>query len=250
MKRLREIEASSPLIEKAQALIESVDPVPVSEERMLRVRRQLDQPQGVWIRARRLPALAMATLVIMFGASAFAAVRIYVAVVAVVAVVAERAPADAPAPLEPATRKPRRAARKLPTPDPAVVVEDAAEQVVPESVPVLEPATPRSGTEPRVRAKAQPKPRDSVAADSELVHRAVKALRRDGDPALAARLLDESRAHNPDSPLAEEALSLQIEAAVELGEPRAHRLAHEYIARYPSGRYLAVARRALEDAAP
>jgi hypothetical protein len=86
--------------------------------------------------------------------------------------------------------------------------------------------------------------------ESTLVHRAVQALRRDGDPALAARLLAESRKHSSSGPLAEEALSLQIEAALALHDARARAFAREYMTRYPNGRYLEVARRALQDAAP
>jgi outer membrane protein assembly factor BamD (BamD/ComL family) len=98
---------------------------------------------------------------------------------------------------------------------------------------------------------------DQVAAqeqlptsNSALVHRAVKALRRDGDAALAASLLEENRKRYPNGPLAEEALSLQIEAALALHDARARAFAREYMTRYPNGRYLEVARRALQDAAP
>jgi hypothetical protein len=89
-----------------------------------------------------------------------------------------------------------------------------------------------------------------ATTNSALVHRAVKALRHDGDAALAASLLDENRKRYPNGPLAEEALSLQIEAALALHDARARGFAREYLARYPNGRYLEVARRALQDAAP
>ena len=82
------------------------------------------------------------------------------------------------------------------------------------------------------------------------MHRALKALRRDGDPALAARLLEENRKRYPEGPLAEEALSLQIEAALALHDPRAHAFARDYVTRYPNGRYLDVAQRALAGTAP
>jgi hypothetical protein len=55
---------------------------------------------------------------------------------------------------------------------------------------------------------------------------------------------------NPSGPLAEEALSLRIEAALALDDPRARSLARQYVVRYPSGRYLAVAHRALSEGAP
>jgi hypothetical protein len=82
------------------------------------------------------------------------------------------------------------------------------------------------------------------------VHRAAKALRHDGDPALAARLLEAHRAQSAAGPLAEEALSLEIEAAIELHAPRAATLAREYLSRYPGGRYTDIAQRALAGTAP
>ena len=92
----------------------------------------------------------------------------------------------------------------------------------------------------------QPEADAPVVTDNERVHRAVKALRRDGNPALAARLL-ERVARDRSGPLAEETLSLRIEAALALEDPRTGALAREYIARYPKGRYLRVARRALQE---
>jgi hypothetical protein len=271
MKRLREIEPRSPLHHKVQSLLDAAEPLPESRERMLRIRRALDAPRAAGV--RRLPALAMALLVGLFGASAFAAVRIFEAI--------ER-PAVEPAP-SPAARAPRsqrvrhRPARPAETPSSQVEVAVPAQPIAP-AAPAVEavdaPATsataptssagrshPRSAranhaTPARFEAKlaepepAQAGPQDALAGDSELVHRAVKALRRDRDPALAARLLDQHRARSPEGPLAEEALSLQIEAATALRTPRARALAREYLARYPDGRYVAVAQRALEDAAP
>jgi hypothetical protein len=86
---------------------------------------------------------------------------------------------------------------------------------------------------------------EPTAKDGELVHRALQALRRKDDPALAARLLAQHRKAQPSGALAEEALSLQIEAAVALEDPRALMFAREYLARYPHGRYVHVARNAL-----
>jgi hypothetical protein len=88
------------------------------------------------------------------------------------------------------------------------------------------------------------------SSDSELVVRAVQTLRRDHDPALASRLLERYRTRNPAGVLAEEVLSLQIEAAVAAGDPRAPAFAREYLARYPDGRYRERAERALGGGAP
>jgi hypothetical protein len=88
------------------------------------------------------------------------------------------------------------------------------------------------------------------SSDSELVVRAVQMLRRDHDPALASRLLERYRARNPSGVLAEEVLSLRIEAAVAASDPRAPAFAREYLARYPDGRYRERAQRALGGGAP
>lgn len=321
MKRLRDVEQPSPLLRKAQALIESVEPLPESEQRMLRVRRELERAGRA--RGARLPAFGLAAGVVLFGASAFAAVRIYVAVIAERASseqsaaaasgkhgaghaprakqtqdasdersdarpVAEtlparrsqvpqrgvHAPAAAQAPIavqERAVTHTRAAAQ----PAPVEIEQDAEDsaarsraltpnprlarhiQVHAQGRAPTQSATARAASHARMGAlldaAAQATPAvvtEAAAASSELVHRAVKALRHDHDPALAARLLEEHRARGASGPLAEEALSLQIEAATQLGDARAQQYAREYLKRYPEGRYLGVARRALQDAAP
>jgi hypothetical protein len=268
MKRLRDERAATPLMQKAQLLIDAVDPVPESRERMLRIRRQLDQPRprfaaiggtapalrgGTSI--RRLPALALATLVVLFGASAFAAVRMFVERLAPAA--APATPAASGGVLRRAHHAPQNSAAPRVSDTAPALRGSASMPIAPVSPPhpapsepaVTTPApSPARRTEPRVHAK----PRPAVAApslvagdDSVLVHRALEALRHDDDPALAARLLLENRAQNPGGPLAEEALSLQIEAASALRDPKARQFAREYLNRYPGGRYLSVARRAL-----
>ena len=103
--------------------------------------------------------------------------------------------------------------------------------------------------EPRARPRRARRAGElRVASDSELVHRAVKALRRDGDPGARRAAARRASRASPRGPLAEEALSLQIEAALALRSPRAAALAREYLARYPGGRYASVAARALQEA--
>jgi len=280
MKRLRDVEPGSPLQQQVRSLLDAAEPLPESRERMLRVRRALDAPRASGV--RRLPALAMALLVALFGASAFAAVRIFEAI--------ERPAVESAAVPGAASVGVRRGKRAgaIEAAAPAEAAVPAAQAVAPAAavhadastqvaMPAEQPGTPnasearaRTGTparrhraprlahdaparaEPKRLAQAQPDPQPQAlpATDSELVHRAVKALRRDGDPALAARLLEQHRARSPRGPLAEEALSLQIEAALALRAPRARVLAREYLSRYPRGRYVAVAQRALDDASP
>jgi hypothetical protein len=297
MKRLRDTQATSPLMKNVRALLEAEPPLPDSRDRMLRVRAALDRP-----RARgnllRVPAFAAAVAIALFGASAFAAVRIYEAI--------ERPAASPAAAAERSARHARRAAeRDVARPSAEANAEparagEAAEQpavqtaqsvaapvrAVPPRAPSREvhavrpraPSreaheverarptraraagrrAPDEGARPQPSHEAELEPAQAAAVDppapaartndSELVHRAVRALRRDGDAALAARLLAEHRARSPGGPLAEEALSLQIEAALALRSPRATALAREYLARYPGGRYASIAARALQEA--
>lgn len=263
MKRLREIEPRSSLLSSAQKLLDSVEPLPESQERMQRIRRGLERDRGVVAFVRRLPTAAAALLVVAFGASAFAAVRLYVA--------ADPAPERSGEQSVPPARVEKPRARQPSQKVAAPTAEALPPAVDPSPEPAALPASqsrnrermhvapranaartsepdPSSEPDPGSGPDSQPQPPvQPVATDSELVHRAVKALRRDGDPALAARLLAERRARDPGGPLAEEALSLQIEAALAQGDPRGQALAREYLARYPSGRYVAIARRALQE---
>lgn len=106
------------------------------------------------------------------------------------------------------------------------------------------PAAPAPRTAGRRVAAKSSKP-TSPASDAALVHRAVKELRGGGDPEHARRLLEQYRTENPSGELAEEALVLSIEAAVAKGDPDAKRLARQYLAKYPNGRFVGAARRVL-----
>ncbi len=289
MRRLRDTESGSPLMDKVQTMLDATPPLPESREQMLRVRRRLDRPRGLAASLQRLPALALAGLVVAFGTSAFAAVRYWVersdgapalerpsahpavkrslplpvptplpipvptpAPDSVETV--EVAPDPAPGTMGLGTKRARVSAKAWKTQRPARPSARAAATARVKSATPAAPAQPAPAkaavaapAQPQAVARAeQPEAEASVVTDNERVHRAVKALRREGNPALAARLLDRVARDTP-GPLAEEALSLRIEAALALDDPRAGALAREYLARYPKGRYLRVARRALQE---
>lgn len=243
MKPLREEEASTPLMKDAQRLLASLSPLPESTERMRRVRRAIeasDRQPGWLVALQRTPALAAALVVALLGASAFAAVRIY----------DKLAPHVDESLLElGGSDDHRRRAKPGATADGDVAIDESAEEIeyVQDTLEADDRDAPRerrAGPRSRVRT---PITATSAAGDSELVHRALRALRRDDDAALAARLLEDYRARNPEGPLAEEALALQIEAAERLDEPRARKLATQYLTRYPDGRYRGAARHALQS---
>jgi hypothetical protein len=355
MKRLREMPASSPLISRAQRLIEAAPPIPDSLERMQQIRRALDQarPRGAAL-LLRAPAFAVAGALLLFGATAFAAVRIWLE-----HRVDRSAPAESPSEKIDATLTPPPRAREVAAATPllaagtAVAPAQEATQLSAASEPVRsgEPrvgktnrrlsvgresgrrahslvaqkakrnarrqtanrsarlaasraaavtTSEEAGAESSASAKATPRAmtagatssRSAEAAsraaarstaaeassrpaavseaadstenadpsrrlrtakhssDSELVVRALQTLRREHDPAEAARLLERYRARNPGGVLAEEVLSLQIEAALAGEDPRAHAFAREYLSRYPEGRYRERAGRALAAGAP
>lgn len=79
--------------------------------------------------------------------------------------------------------------------------------------------------------------------DVKLVFDAMQALRRDGQPDVASRQLEEYLRRYPVGTLAEEALALSIEAANVRGDARAKELANKYLSRYPSGRFRKAAER-------
>jgi hypothetical protein len=83
-------------------------------------------------------------------------------------------------------------------------------------------------------------------SESTLMVDAVRALRRDGDPARAQALAEEALRRFPRGAQVEEASALVFEAALAQGdEAGARRAAQRYLANFPRGRFVDRARRAL-----
>jgi hypothetical protein len=85
--------------------------------------------------------------------------------------------------------------------------------------------------------------------DPALVVAAIQALRQDGEPARAARLLAVYLRTHPRGALAEEAVALSIEAADARHSPAATAFAQRYLKEYPHGRFRPAAERALARSA-
>ena len=124
----------------------------------------------------------------------------------------------------------------LPPPRPAPELARPAAAVAPAPVAEPQPAAPPS------MARA---PEKRAGEDPSQVAEAVRVLRKQGDPGRAQVLLDQYLRANPRGALAEDALALSIEAAAARKDPRAAAYAARYLARYPNGRFRAVAERAL-----
>jgi hypothetical protein len=221
MKRLRELEPDDRLLSRAHELIDAMGPTVPSEARLLRVRRALDQPVrrplGVWALRG-----ALGFAVVAGGASALAFSGAFSGP-------AETEKGVHPSPGASVVTRPRT----VPRPPIADRIEPSEEPAAPPKQPVP----------PRVRRSAPPGAPSASASDVARIHEAAKALRGEGDPERALRLLESSE--KVGGPLAEEALALRIEAANAGGDPRAKSLAQSYLSRYPSGRYRELARRTL-----
>lgn len=232
MKRLRD-SGGEPLLERARELLRAVEPPPEPPARMQRIRAAIEaRAREPTNRVRGPVAWGVAACLLASGAAAAGGIAWQRTLAA--------PPADGAAPpaAAPPSSPPRAAVGGAARP--AVELPPAASASA-----ALAPLVAPARGAPVARA---PAPETSAhGTDAALVHAAVKALRRDGDPEQAARLLERYAARDPDGPLAEEALALRIEAAVARREARARALAQEYLGRYPAGRYREAAERALAE---
>jgi len=247
MKRLREMSDDDELHRQASQLLSAVEPLARWDEGMQRVRRSMEQKRaarrGVLGGPRAL-ALA-AVLVFAFSTLAAAQGGVLRAMIARVSSVIEL-----PALVLSSRRKQARPASKrrelapvqeVAAPAPTITTAASAPQV--EEIAITPLTTPEDTADVVQAARApvhnKRHSKARAAEDNELVRRAVKALRRDGDAAAAARMLEEAHVRSPHGTLAEEVMSLRVEAALARDDGRARKYAQEYLARYPQGRYRA-----------
>jgi hypothetical protein len=127
-------------------------------------------------------------------------------------------------------------------PAPPPVAAKAEVAPAPSSV---EPPRRPARSEQHVAATREAKARAaSEGEDPSQVLEAVRALRKRGDAAHAQVLLDQYLTTHPGGALTEDALALAIEAASARHDPRAADYARRYLARFPNGRFRAIAVRA------
>lgn len=229
MERLVDGKDTRPELEKAREVLLLARPPAVTKARMQRVRWALER------RVRAKPLVGLPLLVggalLLLGASALAAFGAGM-------LGTKRDPVSSVpgAPALPnieaqAPRGDRRPVRDVEAPKEAT------------------PAPENDAPPPKERPMPPARSRAETNADIERIHNAAAALRREGDPAKAAKLL-ESIDPRKSGPLAEEALALRIEAALSQRDPKARQLATTYLRRYPAGRYAAAAREALRSTPP
>lgn len=135
--------------------------------------------------------------------------------------------------------KPARTTRAMP---PVVPPEEAAALAEPASdqKAIMSAKPPRA---PAATKKQLPR----AGEDPRPVVEALRALRKEQDPARAQALLNEYMRANPRGALSEEALALSIEAARTRNDPAAKGHARRYLARYPKGRHRPLAERVLAE---
>lgn len=144
---------------------------------------------------------------------------------------------SAPAPVAPIVSV---LARPTPPAPPPVV---AAPEVAP-APPVAEPRRRATRSEQHTITREAKSRAASEGEDPSQVLEAIRALRKRGDAAHAQVLLDHYLTTHPGGVLTEDALALAIEAASARHDPRAGEYARRYLARFPNGRFRALAVRA------
>jgi hypothetical protein len=240
MKRLRDMPADDPALREAQRLLDAVDPLPHSPARARRVRKALaERSAGPGARAGALLSrrgMLLLACALLFAGTTLAAAQGGDMLRAVFARVIGAGPSAVSSEVPPATRGPRKRV--------APPRAESPRHATPE--PVRDQQASTASTAPSAPA---PQHAQSRSADNELVRRAVIALRRDHDAERAARLLESVHARSSRGPLAEEVMSLRVEAALARSDPRARDYARQYLAAYPQGRYRALSQRVL-DAPP
>jgi hypothetical protein len=115
--------------------------------------------------------------------------------------------------------------------------ESAERQAMPDMTPTPRPTSDRSAANGAV-AK-------STGEDPATMVQAIRALRKEHDPARAESLLQDYLRSHPRGALTEDALALLIETAAARHDPAVTERAARYIRLYPDGRYRAAAERAL-----
>ena len=111
------------------------------------------------------------------------------------------------------------------------------------------PIAPPESAPPEIVIAPAHRARAVKSEDPSLVVSAIQALRQDGDPTRAARLLASYLRTHPRGALAEEAVALSIEAADARHSPAATAFAQRYLKEYPHGRFRPAAERALARSA-
>lgn len=229
MERLRDqIASSDPVLARAADLLSSVPPIDADTlgrpPRLPPAEATRHGPTGV--RLALVGALTMATVVAAAASARRAGLF-----------GPPRDGAEAIVDPPPSAPVPPAAPRPAPVPPAATPAHEAAR---------IETASASMPSPRRINVEPAREPIAPSAGESVLMVQAVRALRRDNDPARAQQLAEEALRRYPRGSQAEEAMVLAMEAAAARGDaPGAQRAAERYLARFPSGRFADRARHVL-----
>jgi hypothetical protein len=120
--------------------------------------------------------------------------------------------------------------------EPPAAVESVRSTTPPSPVVVRRPATETRARRPQVELPSD---------DPSLLVQATRALRVDRDPVLARSLAKRYLDGQPRGSLADEALAISIEAAIDHHDVDASALSARYLAQFPHGSFRALAERTL-----
>ncbi len=142
---------------------------------------------------------------------------------------------------------PRAEVRPVMRPSAAPAAPMIAPTAVVEARPVPAPRTPVSAPVRRspIEGPARRPQAEQLADDPSLLVGATHALRVDRDPELARALAKRYLDRQPKGALADEALAISIEAAIDHRDADAAALSARYLAQFPHGSFRALAERTL-----
>jgi TolA-binding protein len=127
----------------------------------------------------------------------------------------------------------------VPAPSPALVASSASTDL---------DVTARAAADARTEVRRDVSRDAAPVSEASLVYETAHALKNEGDPARAGRILDDYFKRYPHGALAEEAQALAIDIAVARGDARVTALASRYLAQFPNGHFRAKAERVLARA--
>ncbi len=250
MKPLREQAGSDdPVVARAAELLSRLGPTPESPARMRRIRRMLDRSEKRFSLPllRPVAVFGLATGLVATAGAAYGVARIVSSVTE-----SKHDLKTASPPMAATATGPKTPTRRV-VDVPETPLPETDELATPEAVAVETPAegerSDRVDDNPQHRRRTRSsEPKRPSASEAKVVQQGLEALRKHKDPEKAAEHLDAYRKKHPNGTLAEEALALSVEAAAASGDPRAKKLAVQYLSRYPQGRFKDAARRALAKA--
>lgn len=214
---------------RAIELVKSVDPFEVASGRkqrlLLSVGHGSVRRPSPWLR----PAV-VGMILIGSGALASAALTSWPTRIlhTVQAFIAPRA--------EPASASQRKAEH------PGVTIEPRAAEPTPAPALPARPAQRRVAAEVHARGRS---PVESPSDDTALLIEAARALRVERNPTRARALANRYLERQPTGALADEALAISIEAAVDQHDPDAVALSARYLQQFPRGPFRGLAQRTL-----